>query len=830
MVLTRLSGQADALLALTAALNAAGTEDDVVRALASHAAALCDAQSAGIGRLGVKGRILEAYYEDGVWHEAEYAPPGGSIIGHVFASGRPYRSDDLAADPYTDHAADARLGLRTQLTVPLVGSEGAVRGVIALYNRQGGPFTDEDEALLGAMAAQATVALERVRARDDLAQIAAALRESESHLHSIIETSPDLICLLDAGGRYRFVNSAYERILGYTPEVLIGEDAADRIHPDDAERVRAQFRHLFEPHPASSPSAEPDIVCRMRRADGAWRDVEAKWRVLEHANGECAGVLVISRDVTERARIEAALRESEARYRTLVASASDIITVLDEDGTVRSISPAVERVLGYTPEEVVGASVFATMHPDDAAALSEHRARGARLQAGVNPSIPVRHRHRDGSWRWLESVSNNLLDDPDLRGIVVTSRDRTEQKRAEEALGILARAGAALSASLDYHETLQAVTRLMVPALTDWCVIYLLDEGGEPRVVALMHPDPTHQRRGSAALSQGTPVARAFTSVTHAVLGSGQPLLIPQVSPAALQALATDPAQLTAMQALGLRSAMLVPLLADGRTLGVMSLVSAESGRRYTADDLALAEELGRRIGLAIDHSRLHQELSDRTEQLEGLVGRLLSAQEEERRRVAYELHDGLAQVLAANHQRLQAYARRHRPRTERGRAELDAVLDLAQRSVRETRRVVAGLRPTALDDFGLVTALRQEADALREEGWQVTLEENLGATRLATPVETALYRIAQEALTNVRKHARSTRVQVSLLRAEGMLRLVVQDWGQGFDPAVHRTPGGPGERVGMASMQERVGILGGRLHVESAPGRGTRLIADVPL
>jgi PAS domain S-box-containing protein len=576
--------------------------------------------------------------------------------------------------------------------------------------------------------------------------------------------------------------------------------------------------------------AEPSFVCRVRRADGAWRDLEADWRVLKHGNGDVAGVLVIARDVTKRARTEAALRESEARYRTLVGSASDIIAVVEEDGTIRSISPAVERVLGYTPDEVVGASVFATMHPDDAAALLEQQARGARLQAGVNPSIPVRHRHRDGSWRWLESVSNNLLDDPDIRGIVVTSRDRTEHRRAEAALGILARAGAALSASLDYHDTLQAVTRLVVPALADWCVIYLLDEEGEPRVVALMHPDPAYQRRGSAALSQGTPIGRAFTSVTHAVLNSSQPLLIPRIVPESLRALATDPLQLATMQALGLRSAMLVPLLADGRTLGVMSLVSAESGRRYTAEDLALAEELGRRIGLAIDHSRLHQELAARTEELEGLVGRLLSAQEEERRRVAYELHDGLAQVLAANHQRLQAYARRHRPRTERGRAELDAVLDLAQRSVRETRRVVAGLRPTVLDDFGLVTALRQEVDALREEGWQVTLEENLGATRLGAPVETALYRIAQEALTNVRKHARSIRAQISLLREEGMLRLIVQDWGQGFDPAVHRSPGGPGERVGMASMQERVGIIGGRLQVESAPGRGTRLSAEVPL
>jgi PAS domain S-box-containing protein len=777
-------------------------------------------------------RLRKAYYEDGVWREVDYAPPPtGSIISRVIATGRPYRCNHLAADPYTDREADARYGFRSQLTVPLTDGDGAVHGAVALYNKRSGPFTAHDQSLVLAMAGQGAVALERVRSGAEMASLTDALRASEAHLYSIIETSPDLICVLDEGGRFRFINSAYHWMLGYTPDALIGERPSTIIHPDDIPRVQARINSLFDRTATTLSSAgEPDLVCRMRRTDGAWLEVEAKCRVLTHPNGEIAGVLVISRDVTGRAHAEAALHESEARYRMLVGSASDIITVVEEDGTVRSISPAVERVLGYHPDEVVGTNVFATMHPDDADTLLGHLARGDRLQAGVNRSLPVRHRHRDGTWRWLESLANNLLDDPDIRGIVVTSRDRTEQKRAEDALGLLARAGAALSASLDYQDTLQAVTRLVVPDLADWCVIYLLDDDGEPHAVALMHPNPTYQQRGIEALAQGTPVGRALTSVTYAVLNTGQPLLIPRITTDSLRVLAEDDAQLAAMQALGFRSAMLVPLLANGRTLGVMSLVAVGSGRRYTKDDLALAEELGRRIGLAIDHTRLHQELGERKEQLERLVGRLLSAQEEERRRVAYELHDGLAQVLAANHQRLQAYARRHRPRTERGRAELDAVLDLAQRSVRETRRVVAGLRPTVLDDFGLVTALRQEADALREEGWQVTLEENLGATRLAAPVETALYRIAQEALTNVRKHARSTRVQISLLREEGTLRLAVQDWGQGFDPSVHQTPGGPGERVGMASMQERVSILGGRLHVESAPGRGTRLIADVPL
>src|SRR5205085_6223363 len=137
----------------------------------------------------------------------------------------------------------------------------------------------------------------------------------------------------------------------------------------------------------------------------------------------------------------------------------------------------------------------------------------------------------------------------------------------------------------------------------------------------------------------------------------------------------------------------------------------------------------------------------------------LLVAQEEERRRVAYEVHDDLAAVAASAHQHLQAFARHHRPRSPEAREQFDRVLELAQRTVREARRVVANLRPTTLDDFGLAAALRLQVEELRDEGWQVSYQEALGPARLPSLVETALFRVAQEALTNVRKHAHTTQV-----------------------------------------------------------------------
>src|SRR5256884_9306011 len=203
---------------------------------------------------------------------------------------------------------------------------------------------------------------------------------------------------------------------------------------------------------------------------------------------------------------------------------------------------------------------------------------------------------------------------------------------------------------------------------------------------------------------------------------------------------------------------------------------------------------------------------------------------EEERHHVAYELHDGLAQVAASTHQHLQALASHHRPHSPQARQELDQALELAQRSVREARRLIAGLRPTALDDFGLATALRLQVEAQRTHGGKISYEETLGTMRLPAHIETTLFGVAQEALTNVRKHAGTTRAHLALERHEGTIRLAVQDWGYGFQPHAELQETSSGEHVGLREMRERVELVGGHFSIASQPGAGTLVVAEVPL
>ena len=144
--------------------------------------------------------------------------------------------------------------------------------------------------------------------------------------------------------------------------------------------------------------------------------------------------------------------------------------------------------------------------------------------------------------------------------------------------------------------------------------------------------------------------------------------------------------------------------------------------------------------------------------------------------------------------------------------------------------RIIADLRPTVLDDFGLAAALRLQVEERQADGWQIVYHETLAGERLPPMVETALFRVAQEALTNVRKHAGTTRVRITLARDAQAVYLTVHDRGAGFAPDAERRGGPPGERVGLAGMRERVALLGGRCQVDSRPGAGTRVVAWVPL
>jgi len=329
---------------------------------------------------------------------------------------------------------------------------------------------------------------------------------------------------------------------------------------------------------------------------------------------------------------------------------------------------------------------------------------------------------------------------------------------------------------------------------------------------------------------------RGVLSVVHA---RGQQGLLqvasaaPEAQAARLKALETGEYQLPFRLAQPEEGEMPVvglclPLVGRERVIGLLETYGPEAlAKKMVVETL---QSLAGQAASALENAQLYGELAERERRLKDLVGKLIGAKEEERRRVAYEVHDGLTQVAVAAHQHLQAFAKGYLPDSASDQTKLDSSLTLARQTVREARSVIADLRPKALEDFGLAAALRSRVEALRDDGWEIGYEEALGGERLADEIETALYRVMQEALANVRKHAQTTQARITLARRHDSVYLEVRDWGRGFEQGKVPKVGGWGERVGINGMRERIAWLGGEFTVRSRPGAGTRVVAQIPL
>jgi signal transduction histidine kinase len=266
---------------------------------------------------------------------------------------------------------------------------------------------------------------------------------------------------------------------------------------------------------------------------------------------------------------------------------------------------------------------------------------------------------------------------------------------------------------------------------------------------------------------------------------------------------------------LGARTGLYVPMILRDRPIGIIAAHDKEStDARFSDEDVRLAEAFAARAAVAVD-------LSERVAR--DALRRVVSAQELERRRLARELHDETGQALTSILLGLKSL---EDVRDQESLAESTSRLrELVVTTLQDVRRLAVELRPKALDDFGLVAALERLVETFREQtGIEVDLEPRLGDERLPSDVETTLYRITQEALTNVVKHAHAKHVSIVLTRRDGSISAVIEDDGQGFSEEQ-----GSDNGLGLLGMHERIALVDGRLAVESSPGLGTTLSIEVP-
>lgn len=384
---------------------------------------------------------------------------------------------------------------------------------------------------------------------------------------------------------------------------------------------------------------------------------------------------------------------------------------------------------------------------------------------------------------------------------------------AEQEARLLSRIIETISAGLDLDGVVQGVAGLITETTdTDVCFVHLLDDERRRLVLRGATP-PFDQQAGRITLALGE-------GVSGWVAAHGEPVVITDDK-------RSDPRYqyIPALRGEEFTSMASVPVVtASGQLVGVLNVHSRQR-REFGEADVYLLRSVAGLMAGAIENARLHRRLADREEALERFAERTVELQETERHRLAGEIHDGISQRIVGLSFHLSAAADAVRTDPAYAAERITAAQSLAAAALDETRIAIAGLRPPVLDDLGLAASLDSLARSLSE----VRVEVDTHPCTLPGHVETAVYRVAQEALQNVAKHADADTVTVRLHQDGKRVVMEVVDDGKGFTPWTEAEGDAIPVRYGLAGIRERAELLGADLSVESQPGGGTNLRLSVP-
>ncbi len=600
-----------------------------------------------------------------------------------------------------------------------------------------------------------------------------ALKISEDRYRIFVENINDVIFATDTTGTVTYVSPVIERTIGYCAEDVIGHPLTQFAHEQD----RAGLRQSLEATLAGSP--EPYEFSLLTNDDGATIDARIYSRVVK-ADNQPLGLTGVLVDITEHKRIENALRESRARYRTLFDSAADAIFVHDLAGNLLDVNRIACERLGYEQDELLKLTTADISSPEFDAALKEQL---GELPQGGQTIVETAHVTRDGGVIPIE-LNSRVIEYAGQLAVLSIARDITERKEmaaAEREQRILAEAlrdtAAAITSTLDLDEVLDRILDNIERVVPHDTANIVLLEKDERRVVRSRGKDNGHNP-GAVESSAIKEMAR-----------SGEPLWKSRVS------------------ADGEESAYFgAPIRIAESTIGFINVYQNNARSGAAADELlSRLQTFANEAAIAIHNAQLFEQ-AQRTATLE------------ERQRLARDLHDAVSQTLFSANVIAEMLPRLWERDPQIVYSRLGQLHMLTQGALAEMRTLLLELRPTALEDAQLGDLLRYLTDALTgrkqiEVGLQVKGQPDLPAN-----VKITLYRIAQEALNNVSKHSNATESAVTLTALpDGGVELVIRDNGRGIDPA-RVAP----DRLGMSIMRERAETIGAQFTIDSQPGQGT--------
>ena len=691
-----------------------------------------------------------------------------------------------------------------------------------------------------------------------------ALRQSEQQLKRAQEIAHLGSWELDFIHNHLTWSDEVYRIFGLQPqEFAVTYEAFHRfVHPDDVTAVDMAYTESLRAH-KDCYEIEHRIV---NHASGEIRVVHEKCEHFRAGNGQMIRSIGMVHDITERKKAEEALRQArdeleqrvlertqelaianrelmreiierkeiERQLRlqtTAMEAAANGIVITDCEGIIQWANPAIFQISGYLTQELIGKStrIFSSGQHD----MDYYHQMWKSILAGRVWHGELTNRHKDGSvYIEEQTITPVRADHGQVTHFIAIKQDVTKRKQAEEQLerhnvelqiistaernqrqfsDALVEAAINLNKSLKLNEVLSLILEQIRGVISyQFADIVFLE--GDSFYVASYQGD-------FEWLANPLDVENRFLVDEFPILDemrkSGKPAL--------LLDLQQEPDWVTLKGFEWVRSFLSAPLLVENKVIGFVNLFG-DQPRFFTQEMSNRLVAFAAHAAVAIQNAWLFEQVQASTERLQSLSRRLVEIQENERLYISRELHDEAGQVLTSLLVDLRLL--------EKNAAQPDAILKIVaqmERSlngvIENLHRMAMALRPASLDHVGLVAALRQHIDAVREKhGIDATFRSGGVMERLPANVETVLYRTVQEALTNVIRHARATRVDVVLTVRDNKLIVLVEDDGVGFDPNNVSSD----DHLGLFGIRERTEMIGGTLVIESEPGKGTTIMLEV--
>lgn len=697
---------------------------------------------------------------------------GHGPTGVAIRSGQSYVARNIHTDSNFAPWRQAALvrGYKSSVGIPLVKGE-RVFGALMIYAQEPDAFDAAEMQLLEDLADNLSYGIFALRTELERKQAEKSLTESEIKFSTAFRSSPDAIAITSIEtGRIIDINHAFEKMAGYSRDEIIGQTTYGL----------ALYKN----------TRDRDEIIRKLRKDGLVRDVEVEFlnkfgelllcnvsaELITLENEQCA--ISIIRDVSKQKRAEIALQRNEEYLRFLYQENPTMYFTISPDGTVLSVNEFGASELGYSVPELTGKSIL-KIFPD-----YEHGNATRQLQECLQNFSQLHEWEiqkicKDGKKIWVKETAR-AVETPDGKlAVLIVCRDITERKQVEKQLQ-------------QNDQRLRNAQRIAHIGFWDWDIlndeVYWSDEtfkifGIQPReftatygaFIQTVHPkDRAYVKKSiDRAIKEG-----AEYDIEHRiVLPDGEIKNVKEQGEVSYDK--------------------------NGAAVRMVGTVSDITERKIAADE--------------IQKSQIR---------LRNLATRLQAIREDERARIAREIHDELGQTLTGLKMDL-VWIREHVPKNLKKIPErVDSMISLVDTKLDDTRQLAFRLRPAMLDDLGLDAAIECEIQDFSERaGCEYTLELMNGNIGQDRDRDTAVFRILQEALTNVARHANATRIDVALRTSDSELILTVRDNGVGID--MHKVASS--DSLGLIGMQERAGALGGKLNVFKVKEGGTQVTVTMP-